>query len=394
MSCPHARLRSVALVSVTALVVVACSSGDTNSNLWNNEAFEVSNAEIVDLESESGSLRTAISPSGKLAAVIGIDEVCVVPLDDSDDTGCIDADIDNRPEFESINWSSDESRLVFVGPSTQTGRDPDISMIELSDGAEFEVLTDDGADALGDDGDLDFAPFFGPDDTVYFFRLDRDDREYILHRIDDDGDAVRLDDIRLPDGVIPEPITRQLTETTAAIFWVGGDDGNGLSLIDLDDNSVEHIEVDPEVFQSFGATERYVVVGDISSRRIEPEPFELIDLETGRSRQIRADLDIDELMNAVGLTPSGDAIVANVRESNGNNVLMVLPIDDGRIGDPIDIVDVDDLDDFDDFDDFDDLRDLFVSGLGSRRAELVATASGQLFFAADDDIVLLTITGG
>jgi len=274
----------------------------------------------------------SVSPSGRWIAINRSDAICLLDTTSGTaeaDEGCVDSAPSVSPG--SMVWSQDESSLAFYENLFQLGGDSDIHVLDV-DSATIESLTDDGSDDI-DVGNIDVAPFFDADGTLYFFRLGSEPDASTLFEFGDE--LTPLNDAKLPglpiavrsdgDGWAVRVTQVSEAEPVYSVVSIGAD----FSVSDA---------IELEGLQSLGS---------------------FVDVENGRTlvKQARADrigltlLDLsgsdpptfvpepietsDRAITGAGLSPDGSkiALIVEHRTDPSGHQLVVAPIlDDGSVG--------------------------------------------------------------
>lgn len=138
-----------------------------------------------------------LSPDGSRIATIGHDgstELRITEIETLEQTRA-DIGIDSK-SLQGMEWSPDNTALVFTSEPLITGLDSDIWLMDALTG-DVSNLTDDGSDVLAD-APMDVWPGWTPDGEIVFQRYDRDENGEV---------AVSL--MRLsPNGGEPEEVVR------------------------------------------------------------------------------------------------------------------------------------------------------------------------------------------
>ena len=322
-----------------AAALVAAGCGGDAAPAWDVEAVAFEALEVFEVDGLAS--QTNVNPSGdRYVSFDGLAafELCVVSLTADVDDRCTERD--RSVWLRSLGWSDDGSQVVFTDDLTFRFDEPDIARFDTTTG-DIDILTDDGSDVVprradpGGDADLDIAPFFGPDGAVHFFRTKNLDRRFELYRLDESGDASPVGNLRLPAGTFIPSAPRPIGDNRwVAVFETIYGREASIGIIDLDDESIETIDLDERV-ALVDAMGTHVIIASVDDlNRFEPDPFSIVSLETGRDRRIDAGIDGDVRLTGAGFSPDGSfvTLIATDRESNE---LIGLALDDGRLGDPV-----------------------------------------------------------
>ena len=279
----------------------------------------------------------AVSPDADRIAVSRESEVCVVSTSQEVPTSadrCYPFPSGIAPG--SVRWSPDGTTLVFHHDIFRFGQEPDLVELDLASG-ELTVLTDDGVPIVGGEGgDIDVAPTFTPDGTLYFFRLDdpSDGVQAVLYRYDGN-------DVVTPIGPalvgVPPRAGRSVSDDSIVIMLSGLEGNSELVSVDVDGGTNRSIVIEgPSPAVADVAGDRALLV---APSRVAPSSFELgvADFTSG----IIAPIDIPQLaassMRVVGagLSPDGTRIaliLADQDDPDGHLLLVADIAANGSVG--------------------------------------------------------------
>lgn len=278
----------------------------------------------------------AVSPDADRIAVSRDSEVCIVSTSPEVPTStdrCYPLPSGIAPG--SVTWSPDGTAIVFHHNLLQLGQDPDLVELDLATG-ELTVLTDDGVPIVGGEGgDIDVAPTFAPDGTLYFFRLS------------DPSDGVQAVLYRYGENNVVTPIGPALVGVPPRAGRSVSDDSIVIMLSGLGNSELVSVDID-------GGTNRSIVIegpsptvadvaGDrallVAPSRVAPSSFELgvADFNSG----IIAPIDIPQLaassmrVTGGGLSPDGAQvalILADQEDPDGHLLLVADIAANGSVG--------------------------------------------------------------
>jgi hypothetical protein len=329
----------------------------------------------------------AVSPDADRLAVAGTDEICVVSTSAS---GSFDADrcfpVAMSIASGSTTWSPDAGSLVFHHDLYRLDQEPDLVRLDLANG-ELTALTDDGIDGAPTDGDgsnIDVAPIFGPDGTLYFFRVDTSNGVQAA-LLEYDGDGVVTATGSTVAG-IPGTLGRRLDGTSIVTTVVGSDGATELVSIDTDGGPNRSIPDDGSAWAVAGAVrERALLVvpdssgslqlsiADFATREISP--IDLPPLETTRR------------VSGAGLSPDGRRIAIITADQNDAAAHQLLVAD---IADDASVAPFTVLATGPQFAPNDGEPTIRPAGIG-RFAEIVWTDTALVFALGADEIVTLPL---
>ena len=278
----------------------------------------------------------AVSPDADRIAVSRDSEVCVVSTSPEVPTStdrCYPFPSGIAPG--SVTWSPDETTIVFHHNLLGFGQEPDLVELDLASG-ELTVLTDDGVPIVGGEGgDIDIAPTFTPDGTLYFFRLDdpSDGVQAVLYRYDGN-------DVVTPIGPalvgVPPRAGRSVSDDSIVIM-LSGLGNSELVSVDVDGGTSRSIVIEgPSPAVADVAGDRALLVAPSG---VAPSSFDLgvADFTSG----IIAPIDIPQLgassmrVTGGGLSPDGTQvalILADQDDPDGHLLLVADIAADGSVG--------------------------------------------------------------
>jgi WD40 repeat protein len=359
----------VAPLLLFAAVLATSCSGDESA--WTPGNIEIGDARVVDLETSI--FEISVSPLGDRYATTTDGEVCVQALERGGDDECAGLDDGRSAASTTFAWNSDGSQILFTDDSRFDFEEPDVTVFDIESG-DVAVLTDDGESSYGESTSIDVAPFFGPDDAVYFFRAGGIDERFDLMRLDDSGDVKAVGDIGLPRGSFIAFAPRPIGGDRWLLLVDEVDPGTStLAVVDLGDESIETIELDEQSFLVDATATQALIISARARAQLFPEPFSLVSLGDGRDRSVKPDLDGEESVTGVGFSPDGAAVVAAISsfEESNNDRIVTMELDDDRLGETVELFDADQFDGK-----FDDTVPPF-NGLGAT-GEIAWTESGRL----------------
>ena len=279
----------------------------------------------------------AVSPEADRIAVSRDSEVCIVST-----LPAVPTDADRCYPFPSgvaqgsITWAPDGTAIVFHHNLLQLGQEPDLVELDLATG-ELTVLTDDGVPIVGGEGgDLDVAPTFTPDGTLYFFRLSdpSDGVQAVLYRYDG-NDAVTPIGPALVG--VPPRAARSVSDDSIVIMLSALVGSSDLVSVDVDGGTSRSIVIEgPSPAVADVAGDRALLV---APSRVASGGFELwvADVPSGNVVPI----DIPQLaassmrVTGGGLSPDGAQvalILADQEDPDGHLLLVADIAADGSVG--------------------------------------------------------------
>jgi hypothetical protein len=234
----------------------------------------------------------------------------------------------------SVTWSPDGTTLVFHHDIFRFGQEPDLVELNLA-GGELTVLTDDGVPLDADGGDLDVAPTFTPDGTLYFFRIDTTDGvQALLYRYVGD-------DVVTPIGPalvgVPPRAGRSASDDSIVIMFSGPEGNSELVSVDVSSGTNRSISIEgQDRAVADVAPDRALLV---APSRVAPGSFELgvADFTSG----VTAPVDIPQLTDSsmrvvgAGLSPDGTRIaliLADQDDPDGHLLLVADIAANGSVG--------------------------------------------------------------
>lgn len=335
--------RRNAVVLIVILLAVACQSDDGDgqaADAINPETMVVSGVRTVPLSGgDNAPAIVNVAPDGRTWSYATNGQMCVSSLgeiesgeqsDEPDDLQYLDdvcVDIDTTVSDAGAGWSSDSTRLVVTEDVFRTLVDSDILEFDTAEG-RIEVLTDDGFDGpmigLGSDddaaegADLDVAPFFGPDDNIYFWRNESrsNDLRFGLYRLGDDG-PVPIEGGVLPAGQIPlaAAVPAGVDRWVLAIQDLDDPNFSVIRTLMLDNDTVDIGEVptNTETAHILDASASQVIVvaqrGLVSATLGE---LEIVNLDDGQRATIPVGGRVDRLLGAA-FAPDGTSVLTVVQ---------------------------------------------------------------------------------
>jgi Tol biopolymer transport system component len=208
--------------------------------------------------------------------------------------------------------------------------------LDLATG-ELTVLTDDGVPIVGGEGgDIDIAPTFTPDGTLYFFRLSdpSDGVQAVLHRYDGDGVATAIGPALAG---VPPTAGRSVSDDSIVTMLSALVGSSELVSVDVDGGTSRSIVIEgPSPAVADVAGDRALLV---APSRVASGGFELwvADIPSGNA----APIDIPQLaassmrVTGGGLSPDGDQvalILADQDDPDGHLLLVADIAADGSVG--------------------------------------------------------------
>jgi hypothetical protein len=280
----------------------------------------------------------AVSPDAdRIAVARGNSEVCVVSTSPDVPTSA-----DRCSPFPSgiapgsATWSPDGTTLVFHHDIYRLGQEPDLVELDVASG-ELTVLTDDGEPIVGGEGgDIDVAPTFTPDGTLYFFRLGdpSDGVEATPYRYVGDGEVAPIGPALVG---VPPRAGRSVSDDSIVVMLSVLEGNSELVSVDTSSGTNRSIAIEgQDQAVADVAPDRALLV---APSRVAPGSFELgvADFTSGIVAPVDVPQLTDSSMRAVGagLSPDGTRvalILADQDDPNGHLLLVADIAADGSVG--------------------------------------------------------------
>jgi hypothetical protein len=280
----------------------------------------------------------AVSPDAdRIAVARDNSEVCVVSTSPD-----VPTSVDRCSPFPSgiapgsVTWSPDGTTLVFHHDIYRLGQEPDLVELDVASG-ELTVLTDDGVPIVGGEGgDIDVAPTFTPDGTLYFFRLGdpSDGVEAMPYRYVGDGEVAPIGPALVG---VPPRAGRSVSDDSIVIMLSVLEGNSELVSVETSSGTNRSIAIEgQDQAVADVAPDRGLLV---APSRVAPGSFELgvADFASGIVAPVDVPQLTDSSMRAVGagLSPDGTRvalILADQDDPNGHLLLVADIAADGSVG--------------------------------------------------------------
>jgi hypothetical protein len=300
----------------------------------------------LDLMTGPGRTAAYLAPDGLHVAHLDYDSLCI--YEGEQQQRCVDISAMRSVDTESIRWSPDSRYLTLTEDFYVTFVDPDIWLIDASDGT-LRDLTDDSENEgeFSDDTwlNIDLLPNWTDDGQIIYARFNRISRSEPppeIHQIavDGSGDAIlgTIDTNDDPFAIFALNVWRD--KLVYIYFAQGETPNNGVWVSDLDGANARQInqsntrtpmsavEMSPDGKYALYRVETTALRGEYTP---ETSWMRVVEIETGKEILI----DPDHFVAGAGWSPQGSALIYATYdpvEQSGGVFLTDMP---GKAGQPL-----------------------------------------------------------